>query len=180
MEYTLLYKALFLIHPSVAFASYTGFVIAFIASILYIRKKSKKYDILSYIAIKNSFLLLVIAVILGMIFSKIAWGAYWSWDPKQTVTFVTLMIYLSYLYLRRVLDKNSREISSAALSIFGFVSVVFTYFSTKIYMTLHPEGLDSIVLPVNAYLFGFFMLLIPLIHVLYIRKLYLKSAGKLK
>ena len=146
-EYTLLYKFLFLAHPPLAFAAYAGFMVAFVSSIFYFIKRKEQYDTLSFIAIKNSFIALTVAVLLGMQFSKLTWGSYWSWDPKQTVTFITLLIYLSYLSLHSVLDGVSRNLGSSAISIFGFVSVVFTYISTKYYMTLHPEGVGSIILP---------------------------------
>ena len=182
-EYTLFYKFLFLAHPPLAFAAYAGFMVAFIASLFYITKRKEKYDTLTYIAIKNSFIALTIAVLLGMQFSKLTWGSYWSWDPKQTVTFITLLIYLSYLSLHSVLTGESRKLGGSAISIFGFVSVIFTYISTKYYMTLHPEGVGSIIFPVNAYLFGLFMLLIPTILLIYIRmeyRKYMKNMGTSK
>ena len=177
-EYTPLYKILFLIHPPLAFAAYAGFMVAFIGSIFYLTKRKQRYDTLTFIAIKSSFIVLTVAVLLGMLFSKLAWGSYWSWDPKQTVTFVTLMIYLAYLSLHSVLEGESQKLGGSAISIFGFISVIFTYVSTKYYMTLHPEGVGSIIFPVNGYLFGLFMLFIPVLYLLYLQKAYKKSLGR--
>ncbi len=179
-EYTLLYKGLFLIHPPLAFAAYAGFMVAFISSVFYFVKRQNRYDTLSYIAIKTSFVTLFVAVLLGMQFSKLTWGAYWNWDPKQTVTFVTLLIYFAYLSLHSVLDGKSRELGSSAISIIGFISVVFTYVSAKFYMTLHPEGVGSIIFPVNGYLFGLFMFMFPMLNLLYIKHIYHKTRGNTK
>jgi ABC-type transport system involved in cytochrome c biogenesis permease subunit len=48
-----------------------------------------------------AFPLLTIGMVLGAFWGKIAWGHYWTWDPKETLAFVTWAMYLAYVHLER-------------------------------------------------------------------------------
>lgn len=135
-----------------ALASYAGFAAAFIAGILYLRSGNKKYDRIGYLSIHTATIFLGIALVLGSAFAKVAWGAWWNWDPKEVLTLVTFLIYASYLQARRLVEDNVEKVS-AALAIIGFAAAIFNYFATKFLLTLHPEGLDRMVLPIPAYVF---------------------------
>ena len=55
----------------------------------------------------------------GAIFSKLTWGAYWNWDPRQTTIFVLLLIYGAYVTLRMTMrDARARASSSAVRQAF--------------------------------------------------------------
>ena len=46
------------------------------------------------------FLLISIGLILGSLWGKICWGHYWQWDPKETWSLATWMIYGAFFHLR--------------------------------------------------------------------------------
>ena len=86
----------------------------------------------------------VLATITGAIFSKQAWGAYWSWDPRQTTTLIVCFIYASYLALRSAIeDRETRARLSAIFGIFAFFSVPLSYLSTRLWFSLHPTIITS-------------------------------------
>ncbi len=58
------------------------------------------------------------------------WSRYWAWDPKETWSLITWIIYAIYLHLR--LRKNWRGKSAAWFSIIGFVSVIFTFVGVNV------------------------------------------------
>jgi len=68
---------------------------------------------------------LTIGIVSGSIWANIAWGSYWSWDPKETWALVTWIIYAIYLHLR--IFAKWRGKSSAITSIIGFACVIFTF-----------------------------------------------------
>lgn len=81
-------------------------------------------DDLSYKGIALAFPLLTIGIITGAIWADRAWGSYWSWDPKETWSLITWLIFLIYLHARTS-DWSARI--SAYISVFGFLSVIFTF-----------------------------------------------------
>ena len=78
---------------------------------------------------------LTLAILLGAFWANIAWGRYWGWDPKETASLVTWLIYAAYLHARAV--RGWRGIRSAVLIIVGFVAVLLTFFGNYIFTGLH-------------------------------------------
>ncbi|MDO5534649.1 MAG: c-type cytochrome biogenesis protein CcsB [Propionibacteriaceae bacterium] len=92
-------------------------------------------DEIGYRAVVIAFPLLTIMIILGAIWADIAWGRYWSWDPKETSALVTWLIYGGYLHARVVRDWRGKR--AAWLLILGFAAVLFTYFGNLFFGGLH-------------------------------------------
>ncbi|MGE7091780.1 c-type cytochrome biogenesis protein CcsB [Lysinibacillus sp. NPDC048646] len=63
------------------------------------------------------------ALIFGMIWAQIAWGSFWSWDPKEVWALVSWLFYSSFLHLR--LSRNWQGEKSAWLVIVGFGLIIF-------------------------------------------------------
>ena len=69
------------------------------------------------------------ALIFGAVWAETAWGAWWSWDPKETWALITWLIYTAYLHTRLV--RKLRGAWSAVLAIGGFVAMAFTFFGVN-------------------------------------------------
>jgi cytochrome c-type biogenesis protein CcsB len=79
------------------------------------------------------------ALVFGAIWAETAWGAWWSWDPKETWALITWLIYTAYLHTRLV--KGMRGRTSAILAIVGFLATVFTFFGVNYLLSgLHSYG----------------------------------------
>ena len=79
------------------------------------------------------------ALVFGAIWAETAWGAWWSWDPKETWALVTWLIYTAYLHTRLV--KRLRGRVSAVLALVGFAATVFTFFGVNYLLSgLHSYG----------------------------------------
>jgi ABC-type transport system involved in cytochrome c biogenesis permease subunit len=65
----------------------------------------------------------------------VAWGRYWGWDPKETASLVTWLIYATYLHARVVRGWTGRR--AAALLLIGFAATLFTYFGNYFFTGLH-------------------------------------------
>jgi cytochrome c-type biogenesis protein CcsB len=84
------------------------------------------------------FVLLTIGIITGSIWAKYAWGGYWSWDPKETWSFITWIVYLINLHFIR---KRKSVKFLAYLGIIGFVCVIITYLGVNFILPgLHSYG----------------------------------------
>ena len=82
---------------------------------------SFRLDQLSFRSIGIGFPLLTIGILSGSVWANEAWGSYWSWDPKETWSFITWIIFAIYLHLR--LNKNWSGLNSAILATIGFFIV---------------------------------------------------------
>ncbi|MGD1154137.1 MAG: c-type cytochrome biogenesis protein CcsB [Syntrophales bacterium] len=131
-------------HVVTCFIGYAAFAISFGISILYIARKSRQetsggalsllpdlrqLDELNYQMILFGFLWLSLGIITGSVWADLAWGTYWSWDPKETWSLITWLIYAALLHARTV--KGWRGNRVAWLSIIGFCCVLFTYFGVN-------------------------------------------------
>ncbi|MEE9610303.1 MAG: cytochrome c biogenesis protein [Desulfatiglandales bacterium] len=120
--------------------TYIAFLTTLIGSIGYLKTRAQKYDIIASNAAKLALVFATIVLVNGAIFSNLAWGAYWNWDPRQTTTLMLWFILTGYLALRTAIeDEETRARLSAILGIFGFATVPLTLFSTTIWTTNHPQ-----------------------------------------
>lgn len=127
------------LHVSCAIISYGAFAVSFGVSVLYLIKSRikdtefanknipslEKIDLISYRAVALGFLFLTLVMITGAIWADYAWGHYWSWDPKETWSLVTWIIYAVFLHGRVFRKMAGRQ--SAIFSVVGFLCVIFTY-----------------------------------------------------
>lgn len=131
-------------HVFTAALAYGAAVVAFGAAVMYLLAprvawpgwpKPELLDELGYRAVIITFPMLTIMIILGSVWANIAWGRYWSWDPKETAALVTWLIYGAYLHARVVAGwRGSR---AAWLLVLGFAAILFTYFGNLFFGGLH-------------------------------------------
>jgi len=92
-------------------------------------------DELSHHSVVIGFIFLTLGIITGSVWAYSAWGSYWSWDPKETWSLITWLIYASMLHSRLVRGWRGKRM--AIMSIIGFASVLFTYFGVNYLPGLH-------------------------------------------
>jgi cytochrome c-type biogenesis protein CcsB len=132
------------LHVITAVIAYGAAAVACAAGALYLIQpesgrrglpKPALLDEIGYRAVVVSFPMMTIMIILGAIWADIAWGTYWSWDPKETASLVTWLIYGAYLHARVVRGWRGRR--SAWLLMLGFAAVLFTYFGNLFFGGMH-------------------------------------------
>lgn len=132
------------VHVSVAVVAYGTFAIAFGSAIMYLSQSRNsvnwmppqdKLEEVGYRAVVIGFPMMILVLVLGALWANIAWGRYWGWDPKETATLVTTLLYAGYLHSYNL--RGWRGTRSAVLLILGFVATVFTFFSNLFLVGLH-------------------------------------------
>lgn len=83
-------------------------------------------DRLAYKTTIIAFPLFGAGVILGAIWAEAAWGRFWGWDPKETVSFIAWVIYAAYLHARAT--SGWRDTRAAWINVAGFVAMLFNLF----------------------------------------------------
>ncbi|MCC4771390.1 cytochrome C assembly protein [Methanosarcina sp. DH2] len=130
---------IFFFHMPIAIISYLAFGILFVASILYLREKSLKWDIYARSAAEVGTLFAFLVLVTGSIWAKDAWGWYWIWDIRLTTSLVLFLVYLAYAMLRKSLDESEKRARlSAVFGILGFMSVPLSFFSIRLWRSAHP------------------------------------------
>ncbi len=95
---------------------------------------------------------LTIGTILGAVWANESWGRYWGWDPKETWSLVTILVFTFILHMRQIPGLNN-EYAFNLSALVGFGSVLMTYFGVNYYLTgLHSyAGGDPAPVPVFTY-----------------------------
>ena len=133
-------------HVSTAIVAYGAFGVSFAVSLIYLIRERlggstfaqehipdrQKLDMISYRAVSLGLLFLTFTIITGAIWAERAWGTYWSWDPKETWSLVTWLIYAVYLHLR--ISKGWSGKSAAWFAVIGFICVIFTYIGVNTFL----------------------------------------------
>lgn len=147
-----LHNPYFALHIFTAFFAYASFALSFAAGILYLiqyrelkRKHAGKFyrklpsleelERLIYQPLLWGGPLLLIALAIGFVWSKSAYGEFWIFDPKTIATGVTVVFYFAILYLHYVSSLRGKQI--ALLSLLAFVFVVFSFVGTRFMQGAH-------------------------------------------
>jgi ABC-type transport system involved in cytochrome c biogenesis permease subunit len=118
-------------HVLTTLLGYAAWAITFAASVCYLYLERRQtaspglFDRMAYRAAFFAFCFLTLGIITGALWGDRVFGYLWAWDPKETWSFITWLIFLAYLHARYTLDWKGRR--AAILAIIGFLAVVFTY-----------------------------------------------------
>jgi cytochrome c-type biogenesis protein CcsB len=138
-------------HVITCFFGYAAFGLSFGLSLMYLLKRLDTQDRnniflkviprlgilddLNYQMVVIGFLMLTLGIITGAVWAHTAWGTYWSWDPKETWSLITWLVYASVIHSRRVRGWKGTRL--AILCFIGFFCVLFTYFGVNYLAGLH-------------------------------------------
>ena len=127
-----------------AFATYICFGITLISGILYlIWRKDQKLDLLLLSSAQVGVVLGGITIIIGMIWAKVEWGAFWDWNPRETITLVMWLVYVGLLIFRDMLEVDNHERRATISAIFGILAFVSVPLSYVIVGIIHPNPQET-------------------------------------
>src|SRR5580704_10270064 len=110
-----------------------------LTSIAYLTTKKMRYDEISVSLTEVAVAFLFIGLFTGMIWGRIIWGIWWTWDARLTSALVLVLLYSGYLILRKgIADPTERAKISAVFNIFAFADVPIVWYSIEWFRTQHP------------------------------------------
>ncbi len=92
-------------------------------------------DSTGYACIVSGFTLLTLGLITGFLYAKLAWGKFWTWDPKEVWSGITWLLYAALLHERLMTGWRGRR--AAIMSVIGFALVLFTFFGVNFLLKGH-------------------------------------------
>jgi cytochrome c-type biogenesis protein CcsB len=148
-----------MVHVGIITSSYGFFglsaVIAVISLILLcfkptdkIKRSIREITIVSEMASTIGLFALTIGTFLGGMWANESWGRYWSWDPKETWAFISVIVYAIVLHLRLVPGLRGKWAFNIA-TLWAIWSIIMTYFGVNYYLSgLHTYAAgDKIPIP---------------------------------
>lgn len=126
-----------------------------------LREPNSKWDVRALASTELAWLLGVLTLVTGSLFSRVQWGSWWNWDPRQTSFLITMLIVTAYFALRASFaDPEKRAANSAAYLVASILPVLFLIFifpRLPQVVSLHPDVLRKGKLDVH-YTLGFLSL----------------------
>lgn len=127
-------------HVLLCFVGYAAFAVALALSVMVVARRDRQSDVErgAYLSVVFGFVFLGAGIATGSVWANVAWGSYWSWDPKETASLVTWLVFAVFLHLRPLSAKRSKAVYW--IPVLGFVCVLFTYFGVNYLDSLHSYG----------------------------------------
>lgn len=116
------------------------FAVSMVNSIQYLLKGNTKYDLKAAEYVNTGLAFGVAGMITGMLWAKYTWGAYWSSDPIQMGSAITLLMFLAYVVLRGSIDDMEKKgrISAVYCIISFFIMIPLIWVIPRVVDSLHP------------------------------------------
>ena len=132
------------LHVPAAIAMYGAVLLLGFASAMWLRKKTRGWDVLAAAAAEVGLVFTGLTLLTGMIWGRPTWGVFWVWDARLTTTALLAVLLAGYLALRRVpASAESRSRRAAVAGLLVVVDLPLIHFSVDWWRTLHQDATIS-------------------------------------
>jgi heme exporter protein C len=133
-------QRIFYFHVPSGMTALTAFAVNFVASLMYLIKKDRKWDRLALSAAEIGVMFISIVLVTGPIWAKPVWFVWWTWSPRLTSSLILGLLYVAYLLVRNyVPDPERKAAISAVFGIIAFVDAPIVWFSIRWWRDIHPS-----------------------------------------
>jgi heme exporter protein C len=129
-------------HVPLAWSAALAFFVAGMCSIFFLLRNSDSTEATARFSAEIGLMFTLLATISGSVWSKLSWGSYWNWDPRQTSIIILMLIYVAYFSLHSSLRGNEgrAKITSGyliiAMASLPFLVAIFP----RVFGSLHPQS----------------------------------------
>ena len=137
-------QRIFYFHIGSNIAALLGFLGSVVGSIGYLFSRRLVWDRWAAASVETGTIFGIVVLLSGAIWAKPAWNTYWTWDPRLTTATITVLIYIAYMLFRNGFeDAATRARFAGIYAIFAFLSVPLTYYSARLFRSIHPIVFDG-------------------------------------
>ena len=127
------------IHVPAAWVGFLAFGIVAICSALFLWRKDDRLDTAASAAAEGGMVFTTLVLLTGPLWGRIAWGTWWLWDLKLTLTVLLWFIYFGYFLVRASTENPERgKRFAAVIGIVGALDLPLIYFSVSWFRSIHP------------------------------------------
>lgn len=138
-------QRIFYLHVPTAWIGMFAYVVMTVAGIIYLFKSDERIDWIARASAEVGLVFLTITLILGMLWGKPIWGAWWVWDPKLTAALILWFMYVGYIMLRSYWGRNRESArGGAVVGIIGIIDVPIIYMSVIWWRGQHPAPVSDL------------------------------------
>lgn len=133
-------QRIFYIHMACWAVAFPAYCVVSVSGLGYLFTKNMKWDRIGLACAEIGTVFCAGGLITGPLWAKPAWGIWWTWDMRLTLSLIVFLIYLSYLLLRDFMEDAQKRAKFAALyGIFAIPAVIFDYLAIRLWRTQHPQ-----------------------------------------
>lgn len=133
-------QRIFYLHVPAAWVAFMAFGIVALASAVYLWLGDERADMAALSAAEGGMIFTAIVLTSGPLWGKVAWGTYWTWEPRLTLTLLLGFIYLGYMMVRNATDNPERgKRFAAVVGIVGAINIPLIHMSVYWFRSLHPD-----------------------------------------
>lgn len=133
-------QRIFYIHVPAAWVAFLAFGIVALTGAIYLWLGDERLDMASVAAAEGGMVFTTVVLLSGPLWARIAWGTWWTWEPRLTLTLLLWFIYLGYFLVRRSTESPQRGKKLAAVvGIVGALDIPLIHLSVVWFRSLHPQ-----------------------------------------
>jgi heme exporter protein C len=133
-------QRIFYVHVPSAWVAFMAFGIVALCSLGYLWLRDERLDAIAVSSAELGTLFTTIVLLTGPLWGRIAWGTWWVWEPRLTLTLLLWLIYVGYFMLRGATESTERgKRFAAVLGIVGAVNIPLIHLSVQWFRSQHPK-----------------------------------------
>lgn len=126
-------------HIATAWVGFLAFFVTFLGGAAYLRTQARRWDRLALASAEIGTVFMLGVLVSGSIWARPAWGVWWVWDERLTISLIQFLVYAGYLMLRSAVEEPARRARFAAVyGVVAFVSVPVNFIAIRLWRTQHP------------------------------------------
>lgn len=132
-------QRIFYFHLSAAWVGFGAWIVTAIYSVAYLRKRDLRFDRVAVASAEIGVVFLAMVLLTGMIWGKVAWNTWWTWDTKLTLSLLQFLLYVAYLVLRSGVEEPDKRARFAAVyGLLGVLTVPLNFLVSRVLNSVHP------------------------------------------
>lgn len=131
------------VHVPTAWLAYLSFIVTAACSALYLftKKHSLGFDRFAGASAEVGVVFMALTLISGMLWGRLTWGVFWTWDARLTTTALLFVTYIGYLAVRRLGGSHQQRAKrSAIIGLLAVLEIPLVHWSVQLWRSLHQEG----------------------------------------
>jgi heme exporter protein C len=133
-------QRIFYVHVPSAWVAFLAFGIVALCSLGYLWLRDERLDGIAVSAAELGVVYTSAVLITGPLWGKLAWGAWWVWEPRLTLTLLLWLIYISYFMIRNATENPERgKRFAAVIGIVGAINIPLIHMSVQWFRSQHPQ-----------------------------------------
>ncbi|HEU0054650.1 MAG TPA: cytochrome c biogenesis protein CcsA [Longimicrobium sp.] len=133
-------QRIYYMHVPSAWVAFLAFFVVALCSIGYLWLRDPRLDAIAVSSAELGIVFTTVVLLTGPLWGKIAWGAWWVWEPRLTLTLLLWFIYLGYFMVRGAAESPERGKRFAAIvGVVGAVDIPLIHVSVNWWRSQHPQ-----------------------------------------